>query len=97
MTTPAFVAAFKRFTARRSLCIDAYADNGTNFVGAERDMQAQLALCTQNEEWGRRLAKDGMRIHFALPGSPHVNGLAEAAVKIAKSATIRPHLRQVIC
>lgn len=37
LTTQAFMAAFKRFTARRGHCSDVYADNGTNFVGADRE------------------------------------------------------------
>jgi hypothetical protein len=33
-TTEAFLAAYKRFTARRGHCVQMCSDNGTNFVGA---------------------------------------------------------------
>ena len=36
LTTETFLAAFRRFTARRGLCKTIYFDNGTNFAGAAR-------------------------------------------------------------
>ncbi|CAL8130036.1 unnamed protein product [Orchesella dallaii] len=35
LTTEAFIAAFRRFTARRGFCCHIYSDCGTNFVGAD--------------------------------------------------------------
>lgn len=89
LTTNTFIAAFKRFTSRRGHCSDIYSDNGTNFVGACNEMQRQLQKCCQDEEWRKELANDGTKFHFSPPGSPHFNGLAEAAVKIAKGALRR--------
>lgn len=89
MSTQAFLAAFKRFTARRGHCSDVYADNGTNFVGADSEMRRQVRRCAVDDAWCSQLAEDGTRFHFAPPGSPHFNGLAEAAVKIAKAAMKR--------
>jgi hypothetical protein len=36
LTSEAFIAALKRFTARRGLIDHLYSDNGSNFVGANR-------------------------------------------------------------
>lgn len=86
LTTAAFLAAFKRFTAHRGTCSDVYSDNGTNFVGADRELRRQLTTCLQNEEWRNELAEASTTFHFSPPGSPHFNGLAEAAVRMAKAA-----------
>lgn len=91
LTTDGFMAAYKRFTARRGYCSDVYCDNGTNFVGAAREMERQLQLCTKDEKWHEQICHDGTQFHFSPPGSPHFNGLAEAAVKLAKTA-----LRKII-
>lgn len=89
ISAAAFRAAFRRFTSRRGACSDVYSDNGTNFVGADREMREQLARCLQDENWRSELSDGGTRFHFAPPGSPHFNGLAEATVKMAKSAMRR--------
>lgn len=86
VTSVAFIAAFRRFTSRRGLCSNVYCDNGTNFVGADREMRRQLAACLQDPQWRTMLADSGTRFHFAPPGSPHFNGLAESTVKMAKTA-----------
>lgn len=86
ITSAAFIAAFRRFTSRRGLCAHVYCDNGTNFVGADREMRKQLAACMQDDEWRSVLADSGTRFYFAPAGSPHFNGLAESTVKMAKTA-----------
>ena len=39
LTSEAFIAALKRFIARRGLIIHLYSDNCSNFVGANRDLK----------------------------------------------------------
>ncbi|XP_071582222.1 uncharacterized protein [Temnothorax nylanderi] len=91
-TTEAFLAALRRFTARRGLCTDIYSDCGTNFIGADRALQDLLRASSSD---GRRIAHDvsthGIRWHFNPPAAPHFGGLWEAAVKSTKF-----HLRRVI-
>lgn len=38
LTTENFLAALHRFTGRRSICSRIFSDNGTNFVGAAREL-----------------------------------------------------------
>ena len=39
LSTDAYIASLRRFVARRGLCRKIYSDNGTNFVGAERELR----------------------------------------------------------
>ena len=38
LSTDAFLAAFRRFTARRVCPGDLYSDNGSNYIGADREL-----------------------------------------------------------
>lgn len=87
MTTDAFLNAFKRFIARRGRPSDVFSDNGTNFVGANRELEELRNLFNQ-EEHKRKLvdktSNDQIRWHFIPPWAPHFGGLWEAAVKAFK-------------
>jgi hypothetical protein len=88
----AFLAVFRRFSARRGVCQAVYSDCGANFVGA--DTHLKTLFQTASREVHRiigRLADDGIRWHFNPPVAPHFGGLWEAAVKALKH-----HLRRVI-
>ena len=39
LTSEAFIAALRRFIARRGFCVTIYSDNGTNFVGANKELR----------------------------------------------------------
>ncbi|XP_033314653.1 uncharacterized protein LOC117213415 [Bombus bifarius] len=39
LTSEAFIAALRRFIARRGFCVTIYSDNGTNFVGANNELR----------------------------------------------------------
>lgn len=88
MTTQAFLAAFRRFVARRGHCAKLWSDNGTNFVGASKELQnlkAMQPLIAEN------LESNGTEWHFIPPRGPNFGGLWEAGVKSTKY-----HLRRVI-
>lgn len=77
-----FLAAFDRFTSRRSTPGKMVSDNGTNFVAANKILTQQFKsmlekgtsiLSTREIEW-----------KFIPPGSPHFGGLHEACVKSFK-------------
>jgi hypothetical protein len=39
LSTETYIVALSRFTARRNLCTNIYSDNGSNFVGAEKEIR----------------------------------------------------------
>lgn len=87
LTSEAFIAAFRRFVARRGRVRDMYSDNGTNFVGANNQMKTILSEMGQKEFCGAvgdAVASMGTDWHFNPPGAPHFGGLWEAGVKSMK-------------
>jgi len=91
-TAEAFIAALRRFTARRGLCEIIYSDCGTNFVGADRQLRALfVASSKEGRHIADELARDRIRWRFNPPAAPHFGGLWEAAVKATKR-----HLRQIL-
>lgn len=93
LSTNAFLAAYKRFTARRGKCAHMFSDNGTNFVGADRELSSllQSAITDNNSVIARHFASDGTDWSFIPPASPHLGGLWEAGVKSVKN-----HLRKIL-
>ena len=93
LTTQAFLAAFRRFTARRGLCANMYSDNGTCFVGANRKLKQDHDRLMRNvtSEITPIVAKDGVTWHFIPPRASHFGGLWEAGIKSTKF-----HLKRVI-
>ena len=82
LSTDAFLAAFRRFTARRGIVSDLYSDCGTNFVGADRELKELLESAAHNEI--HQLADQQICWHFNPRGPPHQGGLWELAVKQMK-------------
>jgi hypothetical protein len=84
LTAETFIAALRRFRARRGLIDHLYSDNGCNFVGACRE----LKVCFKSEEFLSHVhdyaAKTQFQWHFIPPKSPHFGGLWEAGVKSLK-------------
>ncbi|XP_065361949.1 uncharacterized protein LOC135955527 [Calliphora vicina] len=93
LNVDAFLAAFRRFTARRGLCTDLYSDCGTNFVGANKELQVlyHRNKASLPEHLAETLANQGTKWHFIPPASPHFGGLWEAGVKSTKH-----HLRRIM-
>jgi hypothetical protein len=82
LTSETFIAALKRFIARRGLIDHLYSDNGSNCVGANREL---TKFFFKSEEFLRQMqnyaAKTQFQWHFIPPNSPHFGGLWEAGVK----------------
>lgn len=91
LSTAGFLAAFRRFSARRGLCSAMYSDCGTNFVGAARVLKEDFERNKVDRELAEMLANDGTSWHFIPPGAPHFGGLWEAGVKATKH-----HLRRTL-
>jgi len=84
LTSEAFISALKHFIARRGLIDHLYSDNGSNSVGADRELKAFF----KSKEFLRQVhdyaAKTQFQWHFIPPNSPHFGGLLEAGVKSLK-------------
>ncbi|UYV78572.1 hypothetical protein LAZ67_16002037 [Cordylochernes scorpioides] len=91
-STPTFLAAFKRFVARRGHCHQLYSDRGTNFVEAARQLRSSFYMAKEQlTDLAAVLANQGTEWKFNPPGAPHFGGLWEAGVKALKY-----HLRRII-
>ncbi|CAG9134447.1 unnamed protein product [Plutella xylostella] len=94
LSTPGFLAAYRRFCARRSTPRCMFSDRGSNFIGANRLLQKEYKeiLQTINEDL---LSKISSEYHtqwkFNAPAYPSAGGLWEAAVK-----SLKYHLKRVI-
>lgn len=69
LSTDAFLAAFDRFVARRGVPSDVFSDCGTNFVGA--DKQLQNLVNSPEGQITVAEAKSTCRWHFNPPSAPH--------------------------
>lgn len=78
-TSATFIAALRRFAARRGRPANIYSDNGTNFVGASNEIVNMSK--EEQERVSIELTNMNISFHFSPAGSPHFNGLVEAAVR----------------
>ncbi|XP_029156123.1 uncharacterized protein LOC114946183 [Nylanderia fulva] len=85
-----FISAFRRFAGRRGLPKKLYSDNGTNFHGADRELQNAFEALMKDASLQADLANDRIEWHFIPSAAPHFGGLWEAGVKSLKS-----HLKRV--
>ncbi|XP_018370110.1 PREDICTED: uncharacterized protein LOC108765763 [Trachymyrmex cornetzi] len=68
-----------------------YSDNGTNFHGADRELQRQFHALTDHPAMRDVLAANGVEWEFVPSAAPHFGGLWEAGVKSFKA-----HLKRVV-
>jgi len=84
LTFEALIAAIKLFIARRGFIDHIYNNNGSNFVGANRELKEFF----KPEEFLRQVhnyaEKTQFQWHFIPPNSPHFGGMWEAGVKSLK-------------
>jgi len=81
MSAEAFIAALHRFVSRRGLPSDIYSDCGTNFQGANREIQHLLSEPAAQSLY---VGAVSCQCHLNPPTTPHFGGLWEAAVKSCK-------------
>ena len=80
-----FLNTFYRLASRRGLADEVYSDNGTNFIGADRELQA-LLVQVESHKIEQSLANKGIKWHFNPPLAPNFGGSHESMVKSAKKA-----------
>ncbi|XP_044755073.1 uncharacterized protein LOC123314027 [Coccinella septempunctata] len=87
-----FIAAFRRFTSRRGHCTDLYSDQGTTFIGADKELKELYKKSSSFiKDITKKLSDESTQWHFNPPAAPHFGGIWEAAVKSTKH-----HLRRVV-
>lgn len=91
LSTESFLSAFRRFIARRGYVSDIYSDNGTTFVGANKELieLRELFLSNTFKEVIQSLAAKNINWHFIPSSAPNFGGIWEAGVK-----SIKYHLRR---
>lgn len=90
-STPAFIQAFKRFCARRGFPQSVYSDNGTTFVGADKELATSYQSALRDPNFLNSTALDNISWYFIPPSAPHFGGMWEAGVK-----SVKHHLRRVL-
>ena len=85
LETDHFIMALRRMMARRAKPRNIYSDNGTNFVGAERELKECLDGMNQ-AKISDTLSQDRIQWFFNPPSAPHFGGVWERLVKSAKKA-----------
>ena len=74
-----------RVMARRGRPANIWSDNGTNFVGTEKELREALKRL-DSERIGDQLSNERVQWHFNPPSSPHFGGAWERPVQSAKKA-----------
>ncbi|XP_039306359.1 uncharacterized protein LOC120358020 [Solenopsis invicta] len=91
-TAEAFIAAYKRFTSRRGICVTLSSDCGTTLKGSDAELRRLFSQSTEEStKLATLLANDGTQWKFNPPSAPHFGGKWEAGVK-----SVKYHLRRVI-
>ncbi|XP_055714302.1 uncharacterized protein LOC129808548 [Phlebotomus papatasi] len=87
LTTQAFIAAMKRFMARRGKPNEILCDNATTFVGPDREIRQVSELMSSEEHQTRVIdsaSREGITFKFIPPRSPHFGGAWESLIKRVK-------------
>lgn len=87
LSSDAFLAAFRRFIARRGRCSYIFSDCGTNFTAASKYIADLMKTAVETEKisWS-----------FNPPSAPHFGGLWEAGIKSVKSHLFRTIGQQIL-
>lgn len=86
LDTDSFIMALRRFFARKPRAQELYSDNGTNFVGANRELLEGIQRWNADTELHSFLALREISWHFNPPKAPHMGGAWERLVKCTKTA-----------
>ena len=76
-STDSFIMALRRFRSRRGNPKTMRSDNGTNFVGAKRELEEALKSLNRERNTSE-LAQKGITWCFNPPSSSHMGGIFES-------------------
>ncbi|XP_025997421.1 uncharacterized protein LOC113005763 [Solenopsis invicta] len=94
LTSDGFLAALRRFNARRGIPEHIYSDKGTNFVGANNKLKEVYVLINSEEHKtlvNQFANQHRIKWHFIPPLAPHFGGMWESTVK-----SFKHHFKRVI-
>ncbi|XP_018378595.1 PREDICTED: uncharacterized protein LOC108771166 [Trachymyrmex cornetzi] len=94
LSSEGFIAALRRFVARRGLPDHIFSDNGTNFVGANNQLKELFVMLNSDEHKtsiNKFASERRITWHFIPPVAPHFGGLWESIVKLFKH-----HFKRVV-
>ncbi|KAK3727752.1 hypothetical protein QZH41_005216 [Actinostola sp. cb2023] len=83
LETDDFILVLTRFLNRRGHVKELRSDNGTNFVGADREISEAIKKMDLHK-LGRKLAERGCNWIFHPPGASHMSGVWERLVRTVK-------------
>ena len=83
METDSFILCLRNFIGRRGQPLDIYSDNGTNFVGEEKELREGFKRLDQ-EKIDNFLSVKVIQWHFNPPYAPHMGCAWERMVQSAK-------------
>ena len=86
MDADSFINALVRFMARRGVPDRIRSDNGTNFVGGERELRESMREWDKSDKVQGLLASKSIEWVFNPPAAPHMGGVWERQVKSVKRA-----------
>lgn len=84
LNTSSCIMAIRNFAARRGTPREFFSDNGTNFVGAERELRQCLKDVDKNELI-RNFTTATTKWNFNPPSAPHMGGAWERLVRSVKT------------
>ena len=85
LDTDSFLRCFVGMTSRRGYPLTIVSDRGTNFVGADRELQELQSAPAQNKIQNQTADK-GVKWIFNPPLAPYFGGVHEVMIKAAKKA-----------
>ena len=91
LDTDSCINAIRRSIARRGQVKTIISDNGTNLVGAEKELRQELQKCEQ-EQIHRKMLQKGINWKFNPPSASHFGGVWERLIR-----TTRKILYSLLC
>ncbi|UYV74036.1 hypothetical protein LAZ67_11001902 [Cordylochernes scorpioides] len=88
LSTPTFLAAFRRFISRRGKPSDIFTDNATNFKGAKNILN-NIHQLVKDSSIQSYVANEHITWHFIPPSAPNFGGIWEAGIKSLKYHLLR--------
>lgn len=84
LSSESCILAIRRFIDRRGAPAEFFSDNGSSFIGANK--QLQLEIAAMNEVLASTFTNTNTRWNFNSPSAPHMGGVWERLVRSVKNA-----------